>query len=270
MINDKQVILVVDDDTELCAYLEQHFEEKRNFEVIFTTSPLHVVDLLQRVKISLMLLDMKMKQMTGIEVLDKIEKSNLSLPPLLVITGQYARFKDKLTEHNINSDDVVEKPFGLDQIQERIDKKLGVQNLPSEVGTTYEEEIYKNNKCHIAIVEDEDIFVNWLVSLFEERNYKVSAYKNGKDAYEGIKANPPHIALIDIKMPGMSGTDIIENLYQMPNAPYFIPVSGENPDVNDLGKRLKDCGCDDFWYKPVEIFELVERVKQVAVEKGLI
>ena len=74
-------------------------------------------------------------------VLDKIKKENVPLPPTLIITGQLARYEEQLKERQIKKEDIIEKPFTMEEIEERINKKLGGLILPLEVGSQYEDQI---------------------------------------------------------------------------------------------------------------------------------
>lgn len=264
----RQTILIIDDDQEIVDLLTDHFK-KRNCETIATTNPASAVDRLRNFAVKLMLLDLKMKKLDGFEVLDKIKQSGLSLPPTIVITGYLPKYQERLREYGIDLDDVVTKPFNFEVMEEKINQKLGRQILESEVGSEYENKIYVKNACSIAFIEDEEDVLKYFKDFFGERNYKVFCYKNGSVAFEGLRKNPVDIALVDIKLPGMQGDKLIEGLSKLPNHPYMIPISAD-PLYVEMEAKLKKLGCEHFISKPMDIIEVIELVKTIAMKKGLL
>ena len=112
---ERYTVLIVDDDEEIIDLLKDHFR-KRNCEAIATDDPLTVVDKLQNFAIKLMLLDLKMTKLNGFEVLDKIKKAGVSLPPTIIITGHLPKYQEQLKDYGIDAQDVVTKPFNFEAI----------------------------------------------------------------------------------------------------------------------------------------------------------
>jgi len=264
----RQTILIVDDDEEIVDLLRDHFK-KRNCETIATTDPVTVVDKLRNFSVKLMLLDLKMRNLDGFEVLDKIKAAGLRLPPTIIITGFLPKYQERLEAYDIDPEDVITKPFDFDMMEKSINQKLGQQIVIEEVGSEYEDLIYTKNRCRIGIVEDEKDILNDFSEFFEERNYKVSCFGDGTSAYEGLKKKSLDILFVDIKLPGMQGDQLIEKLMDLPNPPHMIPISAD-PMPAEMQKKLKDLGCREFISKPFDIVELIERVKTVAIQKGLL
>lgn len=264
----RPLILIVDDEQEIIEVLKEHFKE-RNCEAIATQDPATVVDKLRNFQVTLMLLDLKMRELDGFQVLDRIRGAGIKLPPTLILTGFFPRFKEKLMRYGIDERDVIKKPFGFETIESQINRKLGAQILTSEVGSKYEDKIYEENRCRIGVVEDEEDILHYFAEFFGERNYKMSCFKNGREALEVLKKYPVDILMVDIKLPGMPGDGLIEELSKEPNAPYMIAMSADSPDPA-LARRLKQAGCQDYLTKPLETFELIEKIKTIAIEKGLL
>jgi len=265
---ERPTILIVDDDEEIIALLTEHFKA-RNCEAIATANPLTVVDKLRNFSIKLMLLDLKMKELDGFRVLDRIKQAGLSLPPTLIITGFRKKYEDELLKHGISAEDIVEKPFHFDVMEERINRKLGREIVISEVGSEYENKLYRNNRCRLGFVEDEEDLTKILGSFFEERNYKVYCYRNGTVALEGLKANPVDIVFVDIKLPGIQGDQLIEALSKLPKLPSIIPMSAD-PLSDEVKAKLEILKCEEFLEKPFDLIKLIELVKTIAIQKGLL
>ena len=268
MAPERYTVLIVDDDEEIIDVLREHFHE-RNFEVISTTDPLKVVEVLHAFRTRLLVLDIKMRNLDGFGVLEKIKGTGLHLPPTIIITGFFPKYKDRLERYGINESDIVKKPFSFDALEEAIDRKLGKQVSPAGPEKEYEDELYKKNRCVIGCVEDEEDVLEYFPRFFEERNYQVLCYRNGTAAFEALQKRKVDILFVDIKLPGMQGDRIIEQLSQRPNPPYMIPISADW-FAGDLKARLAAAGCKDFISKPFDVIELIALVKTVALERKLL
>ncbi len=265
---ERYTVLIVDDDEEIIDLLKDHFK-KRNCEAIATDDPLTVVDKLQNFSIKLMLLDLKMQKLNGFEVLDKIKKTGVSLPPTIIITGHLPKYQDQLKDYGIEVQDVVTKPFNFEAMEQCINRKLGSQIVTAEVGSEYEDIIYEKNRCRIGFIEDEEDVLEHFSEFFKERNYAVACFNNGTKAFEALKKERVDILFVDIKLPGMQGDQIIEGLSKLPDPPLMIPVSAD-PMADGMLERLKAAGCKHFVAKPFDIVELIELVKTIALEKKLL
>jgi DNA-binding response OmpR family regulator len=265
---ERYTVLIVDDDEEIIDLLKDHFR-KRNCEAIATDDPLTVVDKLQNFAVKLMLLDLKMQKLNGFEVLDKIRKAGVSLPPTIIITGHLPKYEGRLKDYGIDARDVVTKPFNFEAMEQCINVKLGSQIVASEVGSEYENVIYEKNRCRLGFVEDEEDVLEHFAEFFKERNYEVSCYNNGTKAFESLKKERVDILFVDIKLPGMQGDDLMEALGKLSNPPVMIPISAD-PMGDGMVDRLKAAGCKHFIAKPFDIVELIELAKTIALEKKLL
>jgi len=264
----RPLILIVDDEKEIIEVLKEYFKE-RNCEAIATQDSLTVVDKLKHFRVALMILDLKMRELDGFQVLDKIRKEGIQLPPTLLITGFLPEYQERLGQYGIDETDIIRKPFTCETIEGHINRKLGRQIVPSEAERRQGDKIYEKNRCRIGVVEDEEDILEFFSEVFGERNYKVTCFKNGKEALDALKKNPTDILLVDIKLPGMRGDRLIEELSKTPRPPRMIAISADLPDP-DLEERLMRFGCRDCLTKPLDTFELIEKLKVIAIQKGLL
>ena len=264
----RAVVLIVDDDEEIIEILKDHFR-KRNCEAIAITDSTAVVSHLRNFSVELMLLDLKMRKLDGFEVLDKIRQAGMHIPPTVIITGHLPKYQDRLKSYGISMKDVVTKPFDFDVMEKAINRKLGVSILTAEVGSEYEDALYTRNRCRIAFVEDEPELLRYFEEFFKERNYRVFGYTDGKAAQQGIRKDPVDIAVIDIKLPGLNGDALIEDLSTLRPAPYMIPVSAD-PLSKEDDKRLQKLGAHPALSKPFDVAELIELIKTLAIERKLL
>jgi two-component system, OmpR family, response regulator ChvI len=112
----------------------------------------------------------------------------------------------------------------------------------------------------IALVDDDRNIVTSLRMLLETEGYKIQAYTDGASALDGLTADPPDMAILDIKMPRMDGMELLRRLRQRSEMPVIFLTSKEDEIDELFGLKM---GADDFIRKPFSQRLLVERVKAI-------
>ncbi|MFH1771798.1 MAG: response regulator [Candidatus Omnitrophota bacterium] len=119
----------------------------------------------------------------------------------------------------------------------------------------------------ILIVEDEiqtaNVIKNSLRAFF---GCCAQVIDNGKEAIENIKQNNYDLVILDIKMPGLSGIDVLRNLKNAPNRPDFLVITAwDSEQVAD--EAIKE-GVRDYIIKPVELGTLKEKVEAILKKRN--
>lgn len=117
------------------------------------------------------------------------------------------------------------------------------------------------NKGQILAVDDSPATLKLLTELLQGEGYSVRSSLSGKLALQSALANPPEIILLDVRMPGMNGFEVCQELKAHPNtaAVPVIFISG----LADVADRVEGfrLGAADFVIKPFQRDELLARVK---------
>ncbi len=112
----------------------------------------------------------------------------------------------------------------------------------------------------IALVDDDRNILTSLRMLLEAEGYKILAYTDGVSAYDGITADPPDLAILDIKMPRMDGMELLRRLRQKTEMPVIF-LTSKDDEIDELfGLKM---GADDFIRKPFSQRLVVERVRAI-------
>jgi len=126
----KKNILIVDDTIDNVTLLENYLKNIKNIKIYKSYNPLDSIDILKKVKLSLILLDIQMDDLNGYELATKIkigEFGNKNIDtPIIFITAIYENDKDKLKGYNIGSIDYIIKPICsniVDKIKIYLDSK---------------------------------------------------------------------------------------------------------------------------------------------------
>jgi DNA-binding NtrC family response regulator len=108
-----EVILVVDDDINLCTALKDELTEV-GYDASYVTNGFDAVKHLSENKVDLVLLDLKMPDMDGFDVLKEMEEKNLN-SKVIVLTA-YADVKSAIDSAKMGASDFISKPYDFDEL----------------------------------------------------------------------------------------------------------------------------------------------------------
>ena len=125
------------------------------------------------------------------------------------------------------------------------------------------------DKPVILVVDDQLQNIELLEAHLVTQGYEIIPAESGEEALEKLSGNHVDLVLLDVKMPGMSGFEVLEKL-RADKKTGRIPVImiTAHKESEDRVKALKS-GCDDFIFKPFDKHELLARVKSLLRIKFL-
>ena len=112
----------------------------------------------------------------------------------------------------------------------------------------------------ILVVEDEKSLSEPLAYLLRREGYEVSVVDNGLAALEVVDQSPPDVMLLDLMLPGLSGTEVCREVRTRSSLP-IIMLSAKDSEI-DIVVGL-ELGADDYVTKPYSSRELLARIKAV-------
>jgi two-component system response regulator RegX3 len=117
----------------------------------------------------------------------------------------------------------------------------------------------------VLVVEDEESFSDALSFMLRKEGFEVGVAASGTDAVVQFDQQGADVVLLDLMLPGMSGTEVCRNLRQRSNVP-IIMVTAKDGEVDKVvGLEL---GADDYVTKPFSSRELVARIRAVMRRTG--
>jgi class 3 adenylate cyclase/CheY-like chemotaxis protein len=123
--------------------------------------------------------------------------------------------------------------------------------------------------ARILVVDDTPQNVKLLTDLLTVKGYAVVTAASGPEALVRIEADRPDLVLLDVVMPGMSGYEVCQRI-RADKANGIMPVVMVTA-LDPVSERIKglDAGADDFLTKPINIPELLARVRSLLRIKQL-
>jgi len=112
----------------------------------------------------------------------------------------------------------------------------------------------------VLVVEDEESFSDALSYMLRREGYEVEVAATGPDALTVFERAGADLVLLDMMLPGLSGTEVCRTLRTRSNVPIII-VTARDAEVDKVvGLEL---GADDYVTKPFSSRELVARIRAV-------
>ncbi len=117
----------------------------------------------------------------------------------------------------------------------------------------------------ILIVDDEEDFVNALAERLTIREYNVATSYSGQDALDKIKEHNYDIVILDVKMPGTNGIDVLKEIKTIKPLTEVIMLTG-NATVETAIEGMK-LGAYDYLMKPCETDDLTQKLNNAYKKK---
>src|SRR3982075_2745609 len=112
----------------------------------------------------------------------------------------------------------------------------------------------------VLIVEDEEDFADPLAFLLRKEGFSAAVATTGSEALEEFDRNGADIVLLDLMLPGMSGTDVCKQLRVRSTVPVIMVTARDSEIDKVVGLEL---GADDYVTKPYSARELIARIRAV-------
>lgn len=117
----------------------------------------------------------------------------------------------------------------------------------------------------VLVVEDEESFSDALSFMLRREGYEVGVAADGAAALDEFDRHGADLVLLDLMLPGISGTEVCRTLRQRSTVP-IIMVTAKDGEVDKVvGLEL---GADDYVTKPFSSRELVARIRAVLRRRG--
>lgn len=236
-------ILVIDDDI-VNLKIAEHVLEK-DYNVTCAKSGMEGIDILKSNDIDLVLLDLYMPEMNGMDVLAKIrEDASISAVKVVILTS--SGMKTDVTEAiQLGALDFIKKPFFPTEFLDRIKKVLNIAK-----------------KDNILVVDDDKMNLAIVHKMLGIR-YDVTCVSSGMDAISYLNNNVPDMILLDLHMPEMSGLEVLEKIREqdkLSDIPVvFLTADNDRKTEIDIFKA----GAMDFIQKPFIAEVVIQRISRI-------
>ncbi|WP_017613093.1 response regulator transcription factor [Nocardiopsis salina] len=117
----------------------------------------------------------------------------------------------------------------------------------------------------VLVVEDEESYSDALSYMLRKEGFEVAVAPTGNVALETFDRTGADLVLLDLMLPGLSGTEVCRTLRQKSNVPVIMLTAKDSEIDKVVGLEL---GADDYVTKPFSSRELVARIRAVLRRRG--
>lgn len=257
-------VFLVDDDEEVVKSIEGALA-KEHIRVVSATEPEKAVSLAQNYVVDILLLDLHMPRLNGLEVL-KLVRAKQPHVRVVVITAYYGQHKGDLAEAKV--DVVLQKPFsGSRLIRTLVDLVGSIETMRSPEPV---EGVVP--AARVLIVDDERDVCESLSYLLTETPkpgaYRIEVAHSGEEAVRKSAAFEPDVLIVDVLMAGLSGRAVAERLKKQAHPPKCFIFVTASPD-EDLERDAGRSG-DLYFTKPFRTDDFLEALSRKCVSLGLV
>jgi CheY-like chemotaxis protein len=236
-----QRILVVDDEAPLLMTLVANLELE-GFDVKEASSAEHALQLLAEHDFDVVLSDIKMPGMNGVDLCREIRRARPDLPVILMT----AFTVEGLVREAVNEGAlmVIPKPFAIEHL---------VRLLFSAM-----------HRPVVLVIDDAVEVAETMAAALLAVGLPARAVYDGASAIDAFRAGDISVCVVDMVMPGLAGPDVIDRIRTIDPSVVVIAVSGF--DVEELFRRVAG-SADTIMRKPIEPAELLQAIATARLRR---
>lgn len=250
MNNAGKTILVVDDDNMSLKMTELILQEN-GYRAVTASSGEMALEIVRQCDIDLVLLDIEMPGMSGIETLEVIrgDQKLKGLKVIFLTVMMVDRYKQEAAR--LGAEDFIQKPI-----------------LPVELASRISKVFRDSEKQRILVVDDDSMNLRFAKRMLGD-HYEISCVSSGSEALATIGDFMPHLALLDLHMPEMNGYELLAEIRKIPEFE-DLPVVFLTAD-NDRETEIQvfKAGALDYIQKPFIADVVLHRLNRILDLKRL-
>ena len=245
-MSEKLRILVVDDNEEFCQNLADIMEMK-GYRVATAQDGFKAIDMVKQGSFDLVLMDIKMPVMNGVETFKKIKEIAPLLPVVMVTAYQVEELiKDALREGAFGC---LNKPLDFHKLFETI-------------------EAVRAKGALILVADDDQGLCTNMSEILTQRGYQVAIAYDGSTAVLKCWESDFDIILLDMKMPPLNGLETYLAIKEIRPYVVVIVITGYRTEMSALVEQAMRQNAYTCLEKPLDVDNLFSLLEQVKKQKA--
>lgn len=245
-MSEKSKILVVDDNEEFCQNVTDILELK-GYEVMSAYDGFKALELVKRDGFDLVLMDVRMPVMDGVETFKKMEEIAPDTPVIMVSAFAVEDLiREALRGGAFGS---LSKPLDFDQLFKLIERALPNGEL-------------------ILVADDDENLCASLKDVLSDKGYRVCVAYDGNMAVQKARKSNFDIILLDMKLPALNGLETYLSIRDFRPNVVVIIISGYPEEMDKLIQQALQKHAYTCLEKPINMDELVSLLEQIREQKN--
>ncbi len=247
-VSHNKTILIADDDR-ISIKLAEFVLQKDGYDIVTVNSGEACIEYLKKEhSVDLVLLDIEMPELNGIETLERIRADeSIADTKVFFLTGnEFSRYED--VSRRLDVLDFISKPVYGPEMLERINKVFANES--------------ENVKDTVLVVDDDRMNLKFAEHMLSTA-YNVVLAISYTEALDYLSKECPALALLDVHMPGMNGFELLSEIRKI-KACSDLPVVFLTADSDrETEVRVFREGAQDYIQKPFVPEVVLERIKRI-------
>lgn len=241
MIHEEPRVLIVDDDPSLTDLLVDTLEVI-GYESKAAASAQQALTMLRGERFNLVITDINMPEMSGIELLQKIKEDHKDLPVMLITGVGSESLKQEAYE--FGADGFLSKPFRIGRIETEIGNLLkGIQ------------------RRRVLLIDDNEEFLQSSQERLEASNNVVYTARNVAEGLEMVEKQKLDMVITDLMLPDGDGIALyLKVKSQHPELPVILVTAYASGEVLE---KIRNSGITRFMAKPLDFNRLEDELSTV-------
>ena len=255
-------VLVVDDNINSGKILNYRMEQWGLLPVI-ATSGKHALEILSQVSVDLVIVDLLMPDMDGIQLSQTIKLLYPKTPVILLNQVHDERYKAQDGIFNA----ILNKPVRYQKLYDAILNQF--RHIGEGAGNKVtlnqvSENFSKRYPLRILVAEDNPVNQKWIKKILNKIGYECEIAENGKVVLERVSHDHFDLILMDVQMPEMDGMEATRMIRVCLETQPVIIAMTANVMQGDREECMQS-GMNDYISKPVELNELLGMLEKWAL-----
>lgn len=241
MVNSGLRLLIVDDEPDICANLSDIFADL-GYEVDAAHNGADALALIERKFYDVALLDLKMPGMDGVELYHRLREA--SAGTVAIVVTAYASTESARSVLSAGAWQIVSKPVDfshlLNLVRDALDQPL------------------------LLLVDDDKDLCQSLWDVLRQQGVRCSLAHSVEEACEILAKRAFPVVLVDMKLPGGDGCDVVDAAKAIDEATRIVLITGYRQEANEQVRRALERGAHAVCFKPLDIDSLLGTVRTLV------
>lgn len=259
-------LMIIDENGQQTAEISKIIGNK-GIKVISLDKGIDALNLLKKESFDCLILDLKLKDMSGFDLLEKLREENIIDLPVIIHTEKVLTQDDEIELRKYAESIIIKGSRSIDRLV--AEASLFLHNVESKIEQSKinfiksqqeKEDSLRNKK--ILIVDDDMRNVFALSSVLEEKGMKVVIGRNGKEGIQKLDQNQDvNLILMDIMMPEIDGYTAMREIRKEEKYRKIPIIALTAKAMKDDKRKCIESGASDYLTKPLDIDKLISLLR---------